>query len=125
MNNSEIGLECNTDNIASLKNGAAIHFLGLNLIIDKILSIKNCGQKGGMIFVDSFSSEEISIKIQNSIFFNNLAYSGSIISYSKEIKLLNSLIANNYFTTNFGSSINKLNFFFFKYFKLEERFTTI
>ena len=112
-NNSEIGFQCNTDNIASIKNGAAIHFFGLNLIIDKILSIKNCGQRGGLIFVDSFSSEEIFIKIQNSIFLNNIAFSGSVISFSKEIKRLLSLIANNYFKINFGSSMKKIDKFLF------------
>lgn len=125
MNNSEIDLECNTDNIATLKNGAAIYFFGLNLILNNILSIKNCGQKGGLLSVDSFSAEEISIKIQNSIFINNLAYSGSVISYSKEIKCLFSLILNNYFKSNIGSSINKLNLLFFKYFKLEEQFIIV
>lgn len=100
-------VECNMNNMTLIKNGATIYFFGFSLIIDNILSIKNCGKRGGLIFADTLSTEMISIKIQNSIFLNNIGYYGSAISYSKEIKRLFSLIVNNYFKSNLGSSINK------------------
>jgi hypothetical protein len=85
-----------------LDYGAAINFLGANLIINNTVARSNNGLKGGFLMIDSPLSETRTVTIDNSNFNRNSARNGPAIYIGEYVKDFLLVMRKNYFHQNYG-----------------------